>query len=161
MIGTATQTLYGWLSSWNTTTVPNASYSLLSEAFNATGSAFSAAVSITVNNSSPSTSVLVPSNGTILSGTAATLDASATNATSVKFWILGGSYGYSGKMIGTATQTLYGWLSSWNTTTVPNASYSLLSEAFNTTGSAFSAAVSITVNNAANEEGAVVHQLRW
>jgi membrane associated rhomboid family serine protease len=82
-----------------------------------------------------------------LSGTAATLDASASNTTSVEFWLLGGSYGYSGHLVGTATSTLYGWLYSWNTTTVPNGSYTLLSEAFNSTGSAFSSGVSITVHN--------------
>ena len=145
LIGTATPTLYGWVTSWNTTTVPNGSYALLSEAFGAGGSAFSAAVSITVSNP-PTTSVLVPANGATLSGTTATLDASASNATSVEFWILGGSYGYSGHLIGTATPTLYGWVTSWNTTTVPNGSYALLSEAFGAGGSAFSAAVSITVN---------------
>ena len=96
----------------------------------------------------PTTSVLIPATGATLSGTATTLDASASNATSVEFWIFGGSYGYSGKMIGTAKQTIYGWVSSWNTTTVPNASYALLSEAFGAGGSAFSAGVSITVNNA-------------
>jgi outer membrane protein assembly factor BamB len=96
----------------------------------------------------PTTSVLVPATGATLSGTAATLDASASNATSVEFWILGGSYGFTGKMIGTATLTLYGWVSTWNTSTVPNGSYVLLSEAFGAGGSAFSAGVSITVNNA-------------
>ena len=148
MIGTATSTAYGWVYSWNTTTVPNGSYALLSEAFNASASAFSAGVSITVNNSPPpTTSVLVPANGASLSGTAATLDASASNATSVEFWLFGGSYGYTGKMIGTATSTAYGWVYSWNTTTVPNGSYALLSEAFNASASAFSAGVSITVKN--------------
>ncbi len=151
MIGAATQTLYGWLSSWNTTTVPNASYTLVSEAFNGNATSYSTGITITVKNS-PSTAVLVPTNGATLSGTAATLDASATNATSVEFWILGGSYGYSGKMIGTATQTVYGWLSSWNTTTVPNASYDLLSEAFNGTASAHSAAITITVDNGATNK---------
>ena len=146
MIGTATSTVYGWVYSWNTTTVPNASYVLVSEAFNSAGSAFSSGVSMTVDNPLPTTSVLVPSKGATLSGTA-TLDASASNATSVEFWILGGSYGFTGKMIGTATLTYYGWVYSWNTTTVPNASYTLLSEAFNASASAFSAGVSITVKN--------------
>ena len=50
-------------------------------------------------------------------------------------------------VLGTATLTYYGWLCSWNTTTVPNGSYVLLSEAFNSGGSAFSSGVSITVNN--------------
>ena len=148
MIGTATPTLYGWLCSWNTTTVPNASYVLVSEAFNSAGSAFSSGVSMTVKNPLPTTSVLVPAKGATLSGTA-TLDASASNATSVEFWLFGGSYGLTGKMIGTATPTLYGWLCSWNTTTVPNASYVLVSEAFNSAGSAFSSGVSMTVKNAA------------
>ena len=146
MIGTATLTAYGWLSSWNTTTVPNGFYALLSEAFNSSGSAFSAGATITVSNP-PTTSVLIPATGATLSGTAATLDASASNATSVEFWLFGGTYGYSGRMIGTATLTAYGWLSSWNTTTVPNGFYALLSEAFNSSGSAFSAGATITVNN--------------
>ena len=149
LVGTATPTYYGWLYSWNTTTVPNSSYVLLSEAFGPGGSAFSAHVSITVNNAppSPATSVIIPANGAMLSGTAATLDATASNATSVQFWLLGGSYGYSGHLVGTATPTNYGWLCSWNTTTVPNGSYVLLSEAFGPGGSAFSAPISVTVKN--------------
>ena len=142
---TATPTYYGWLCNWNTTTVPNGSYALLSEAFNSDGSAFSSGVTITVNNP-PTTSVIIPSNGATLSGTA-TLDAIASNATSVEFRLSGGSYGYPGPVLCTATPTYYGWLCRWNTTTVPNGSYALLSEAFNSGGSAFSSGVTITVNN--------------
>ena len=90
---TATPTYYGWLCSWNTTTVPNGSYFLASEAFGAGGSAFSSGVSITVNNP-PTTSVLIPSNGATLSGSTL-LDASASNATSVEFRLFGGCYGYA------------------------------------------------------------------
>jgi hypothetical protein len=148
LIGTATPTYYGWLYSWDTTTVPNGSYALLSEAFGSGGSAFSSHVSITVNNAPPATtSVIIPSNGATLSGTAATLDATASNATRVEFWLFGGSYGYSGHLVGTATPTYYGWLYSWNATTVPNGSYALLSEAFGPGGSAFSSHLSITVTN--------------
>jgi outer membrane protein assembly factor BamB len=148
LIGTATLTNYGWLYSWDTTTVPNGSYALLSEAFGSGGSAFSSHLSITVNNAPPpTTSVIIPSNGATLSGTAATLDATASNATSVEFWLFGGSYGYAGHLIGTATPTYYGWLYSWDTTTVPNGSYALLSEAFGSGGSAFSSHLSMTVTN--------------
>ena len=143
---TATLTYYGWLCSWNTATVPNGSYALLSEAFGGGGSAFSSGVSITVNNSPPTTSVLIPSNGATLSGST-TLDASASNATSVEFRLFGGSYGYNAPVLCTATLTYYGWLCSWNTATVPNGSYALLSEAFGGGGSAFSSGVSITVKN--------------
>ena len=89
-----------------------------------------------VNNPAPpTTSVLIPSNGATLSGTTL-LDASASNATSVEFQLFGGIYGFYGPILCTTTPTYYGWLCSWNTTTVPNGSYVLSSLAFNSTGSA-------------------------
>jgi outer membrane protein assembly factor BamB len=147
VVCTATPTYYGWLCSWNTTTVPNGSYVLSSLAFNSTGSAYSmGGVNITVSNP-PTTSVLIPSNGATLTGSSL-LDASASNATSVEFRLFGGSFGFNAPVICTATPTYYGWLCSWNTTTVPNGSYVLLSEAFNSTGSAYSmGGVNITVSN--------------
>jgi hypothetical protein len=144
---TATLTIYGWLCGWNTATAPNGSYTLVSEAFGAGGTTYSTGVSITVNNPLPATSVLIPSSGATLSGTAATLDASASNAASVEFLLFRGSHSHSGHLIGTATSTIYGWLDSWNTTTVPNGTYTLVSEAFGSGGSAFSSGVSITVHN--------------
>ena len=112
---------------------------------NSGGSAFSSAVGITVNNPA-STNVLVPSSGATLSGSRY-LDASASNATSVEFVLFGGTYGLSGYLVGTATLTIYGWLDNWNTTTVPNGSYVLLSYASGPGGSTASSAVSVTVNN--------------
>jgi outer membrane protein assembly factor BamB len=95
----------------------------------------------------PTTSVLIPSNGATVSGSTL-LDASASNATSVEFQLFGGTYGFFGPVLCTATPTYYGWLCSWNTTTVPNGSYVLSSLAFNSTGSAYSmGGVNITVNN--------------
>jgi hypothetical protein len=145
MIGTAKLTLVGWVCSWNTTTVSNGSYDLLSEAIGAGDSAFSAGVPIKVSNNPLATSVLVPTSGATLSGTT-TLDASASNATSVKFRLFGGIYGYSAPVLCTGTLTYYGWLCSWDTTTVPSGAYVLVSEATNSAGSAFSSGVSITVN---------------
>ena len=147
VVGTGTPTFYGWLCSWNTFTVPNGSYILVSEAFNLSGSAFSSGVTITVDNPLPTTSILVPSNGATVSATAATLDASASNATSVEFLLFGGIYGFNAPVVCTAKPTLYGWLCSWNTTTVPNGSYILVSEASGSTGTGFSPGVSITVKN--------------
>jgi hypothetical protein len=146
VVCTATLSYYGWLCSWNTTTVPDGSYALVSEASGPGGSAYSSGVSITVDNP-PTTSVLVPSNGASQSGTAATLDASASNATSVKFLLFGGIYGYNAPVICTTTATYYGWLCSWDTTTVPSGSYALVSEASGPGGSAYSSGVSITVDN--------------
>jgi len=96
---------------------------------------------------SPSTSVLIPSSGATLSGSTY-LDASASNATSVEFLLFGGSFGFNAPTICTATATIYGWLCGWNTTTVPNGSYFLVSEVSGEGGSAFSSAgVSVSVNN--------------
>ena len=146
VIATATPTIYGWLAQWNTTTVPNGTYTLQSVATDADNNTdTSTAITVTVDNP-PTTSVLSPSKGATLSGSTL-LGASASNATSVEFWLLGGSYGLSGHLIGTATPTYYGWLDIWNTTTVPNGSYLLLSEAFGAGGSAFSSGVSVTVAN--------------
>jgi hypothetical protein len=75
------------------------------------------------------------------------VDASASNATSVEFLLFGGVYGYSAQVACTATLTYYGWLCSWDSTSVPNGSYALVSEAFNSSGGAFSPGVPVTVNN--------------
>ena len=142
----ATPTLYGWLCDWNTTTVPNGSFELVSKASGSGGTSFSSGIGITVKNPPPVTSVLIPSSGATLSGST-DLDASATDAASVWFLLFGGIYGFSGSVLCTATPSLYGWLCDWNTTTVPNGSYVLVSEAFNSSGSTYSSGVSITVNN--------------
>ena len=94
----------------------------------------------------PTTSVGIPSNGATLSGSTY-LDAYASNATSVKFLLFGGSYGYAAPVVCTASPTIYGWLCGWDTTTVPNGSYVLVSEAFNSAGSTFSSGVGVTVDN--------------
>jgi hypothetical protein len=145
---TATPTYYGWLCSWNTTTVPNGSYLLSSLAFNSTGSAYSVGgVNITVNNPTPTTSVVIPSNGATQSGTAALLDASASaNVTSVKYELTGGTL--TDQVIATATPTYYGWLAQWNTTTVPNGTYTLQSVAAYSGGvTGTSPGVTVTVAN--------------
>ena len=79
---------------------------------------------------SPTTSVLVPAAGATLSGSA-TLTPPPPAPPAWSSCLFGGSYGFTGPVIGTATLTVYGWVCAWNTTTVPNGSYALLSEAFN------------------------------
>ena len=148
VVATATPTIYGWLAKWDTTSVPNGTYSLQSVATDADHNTdTSTAVSITVNNPLPTTSIAVPSMAATLSGSTY-LDASASNATSVEFRLFGGSFGYDAPVLCTATLTYYGWLCSWDTTTVPDGSYTLLSEAFNSAGNTFSSSgVRIKVNN--------------
>ena len=96
--------------------------------------------------------VLVPSNGSSVSGTTV-LDSSATpgvTVSGVQFELSGGSL--SDVVVGTATLTLYGWIAEWDTTTVPNGTYTLQSVATATadassTITVTSPGITVTVNN--------------
>ena len=148
VIATGTPTYYGWLARWNTTTVPNGIYNLQTVAAYAGGvSGPGAPVSITVDNPPPSTTLLVPAGGASVSGTSSALDASASaNVSSVTYELSGGTL--SDKIVATGTPTYYGWLAQWNTMSVPDGSYSLVSVAAYPNGvSAPSAPVSIRVDN--------------
>lgn len=97
----------------------------------------------------PTTKVTIPSGPTTLKGSAI-LDAvasdSADGVNNVEFHISGGSI--SDTRIAFATPTYYGWLARWDTTTVPNGTYSLQSVAYDYTGnSAKSTPVTVTVSN--------------
>jgi hypothetical protein len=102
-----------------------------------------------------STQLLVPSNGSSVSGTTV-LDASATpglTVSGVQFEISGGSL--SDQVVGTATPSLYGWIYEWDTTTVPNGTYTLQSVATSTgplagTVTATSPGITVTVNNSSS-----------
>jgi photosystem II stability/assembly factor-like uncharacterized protein len=148
VIATGTPTYYGWLAKWNTTTVPNGIYNLQTVAAYAGGvSGPSAPVSITVDNPPPSSTVVVPAGGSSVSGTSSVLDASASaNVSSVTYELSGGTL--TDKVIATGIPTYYGWLAEWNTTSVLDGSYSLISVAAYPNGvSTPSAPVSITVDN--------------
>jgi hypothetical protein len=147
-VATATPTYYGWLAQWNATAVPNGTYSLQSVATDTVAkTTTSSPITVTVDNPAPTTTVLIPSNGATQSGTAALLDASASaNVTSVKYELTGGTL--SDQVVATATPTLYGWLAEWNTTSVPNGTYTLQSVAAYSGGvTGTSPGVSVTVAN--------------
>jgi uncharacterized protein YjbI with pentapeptide repeats len=148
VIATATPTLVGWLAAWNTATLANGNYSLVSVATDADNDIdMSAPVSISVDNPTPSTSVLVPASGASVSGSASVLDASASpDYARVTYELSGGSL--SDHVIATGTLTYYGWLAEWNTKIVPDGTYSLQSVANYPNGvSTTSAPVSISVDN--------------
>ncbi len=149
LIATASLTYYGWVASWDTTTVANGTYTLQSLAYDAGGnSTYSTGITVSLDNSA-ATSVLVPSNGTSLTGTQ-TLDASASEpggVTKVEFHLTGGTL--NNALIATASLTYYGWVASWDTTTVANGPYTLQSVAYDTAGnSTYSTGVTVSVNNA-------------
>ncbi len=122
-VGTATPTTYGWLSAWNTNSWPNGTYSLFAVAFfpnEVFGS--SSAESVTVNNAPPT--VVIPANGSSVSGSQL-LDCASPPATSqVQFWLSGGTLSVP-QLIGSATPTIYGWVYDWTTSSVTDGGYSL------------------------------------
>ena len=66
--------------------------------------------------------------------------------TTVSFELSG--QGYSDQVISGSTQTLYGWIGQWDTTTVPNGTYTLQSVATYASGqSGTSTPITITVSN--------------
>ena len=122
-------------------------YSLQSVAFDTAGnSAHSTGVTIMVNNPSPSTTVGLPASNAVLSGNQ-WLDATASSGvTSVKYEISGGSL--NDAVIATGTLTKFGWLAGWNTTSVPNGTYTLQSVASYSGGvTGVSSGTTITVAN--------------
>ena len=98
----------------------------------------------------PATSVFAPSNGAILSGTDAVLGASAKSSgvpiKKIQFVLSGGPY--SQRVIGTTVFNEAGAIGLWNTTSVPNGTYSLQSLATDEAGrNGYSLAISIMVDN--------------
>ena len=150
VIATGTATLYGWLAQWNTETVPNGTYTLQSVGtYTGGGTVISAPITIMVDNVPPTTSVIIPSTGATQSGTAALLDATTSaNVTNVIYELSGGPSNPRDQVIATGALTLYGWLAQWNTTTVPNGTYTLQSVASYAGGVAgTSPGISVTVAN--------------
>jgi lysophospholipase L1-like esterase len=100
----------------------------------------------TITVTPPSTIVVLPSNGATLSG-AQYLDATTSpGVTKVQYELSGG--GLTDSVIATGTPTLYGWLAAWNSTSVPNGTYTLQSVASYLGGvSGASPGVTITVAN--------------
>jgi len=149
-LGTATLTLYGYIFVWNTTSVPNGTYTLQSLVTDVAGNyEYSTGVSVTVANPTPTTAVLIPSGGASVSGTSSLLDASASaTVTYVAFELSGGTINGE-QLIATATPTYYGWLAEWNTTSVPNGTYKIQSVASYSRyfSGGTSAPVTITVAN--------------
>ena len=143
VVGTATQTIYGWIVLWNSASVPNGNYTLQSVATEVGGvSATSPGVSITVSNPPPSTQVLIPSNGATVSGGSQVLDAiGSVDVSSVSFQL-------NGLTIATATSSLWGWYALWNSASVSNGTYTFQSVASYPNGvTGTSEPITITIAN--------------
>src|SRR5213593_295992 len=134
--------------SWNTTTVSNGSHSLTAVGRDAAGNqTTSAAIAVTVNNTSPDTtaptvSMTAPSSGATVSGTM-TVTASASDNVGV----VGVQFKLDGANLG-AEITVAPYSISWNTTTSSNGTHNLTTVARDAAGNqAISAPVLVTVSN--------------
>jgi phosphatidylinositol-3-phosphatase len=146
VVATAIPTIYGWLGGWDTTTVPNGTYTLQSVATSGGLTGTSPGIIVTVNNPPPTTTVGLPLNNATLSG-GQYLDASASpGVTQVQYEVSGGTL--TNAVIATAIPTIYGWLAGWDTTTVPNGVYTLQSVASYAGGvSGVSSPITVQVTN--------------
>ena len=108
--------------------------------------AASAGATVTVT---ASTTVVIPANNANVSGTSVVLDAAATSGASSVVYQVSGE-GLTNQVIATATPTIWGWLAIWNSTSVPNGTYTLQSVAsYSGVGSVSSLAITVNINNAA------------
>ncbi len=109
--------------------------------------------------SPPFTFMVLPWNGATLFGRAI-LDAIASpGVTSVQYEVSGN--GLSDAVIATATPTIFGWVAGWDTTTLPNGTYTLQSVASYADGvTGASSGTTITVSNWAFGQSAVHARLR-
>jgi uncharacterized protein YjbI with pentapeptide repeats len=154
-IAQATPTLYGWLAHWDTTTVPNGTYTLESLAWYYSGaiglidySVPSAPITITVENPPPSTQVGLPADGATVSGSQFLDAAASPGVTQVQYELSGGPNNLVDQVISGSMRTYIGWLGGWNTTSVPDGTYTLNSVASYAGGVAgTSPPVTITVAN--------------
>jgi subtilisin family serine protease len=138
--------------SWDTTGSANGSYVLTTKAYDKVGNfGTSANINVTVSNTvttppdttSPTASITAPTNGATISGSA-TLSATATDnvgVTKVSF--------YRGTtLIDTDTTASPSYAITWDTTTVPDGTYSLTAKAYDVAGNiGTTSAINVTVKN--------------
>jgi hypothetical protein len=147
-VASGTPSILGYVGEWNTADVPNGSYALQSEAVSGlSGTALSPPLTITIQNPNPTTAVVFPSNGSTVSGTAVFDATASAGMNMLKYKITGGSL--TNSVFVTATPSVYGWVGLWDTTSVPDGSYTVRSVAryFNGVVGATSPGITITVAN--------------
>ncbi|MCY1078280.1 Ig-like domain-containing protein [Archangium lansingense] len=140
LVGTVTSPPYTL--SWNTTGLGGGTYLLVAKAYDSIGNAGSSTgVSVTVDNTVPTTAISAPAQNALVGGT---VQVSATASDSqgverVEFYV-------DGTLIGTDTSAPY--TLSWNTTTVTDEAHVLTSRAYDFAGNVrTSTAVVVNIDN--------------
>jgi major membrane immunogen (membrane-anchored lipoprotein) len=132
---------------WNTATTTNATHSVTVKATDGAGNVTtSSAVSVTVDNVAPVVSVTAPSNNAIVTGSAVTISATATDTNGsginrVEF------YRDDTILLNSALSSAYSI--TWDTSAIANNPYTITAVAYDNAGNATtSSVISVTVNNA-------------
>jgi len=148
LIGTDTSAPYSV--SWNTATASDGAHDLYSRVYDRAGNYLdSAAVSITVDNTPPSTATITsPATGANLSGSVS-ITANAVDGESgvdyVEFWLDGTG---TGTLLGTDTTSPYSV--TWDTTTATDGSHTLTCRVYDRAGNSLdSSSVNVIVDNTA------------
>jgi hypothetical protein len=132
---------------WSTTGVANGPHTVSAVARDGAGNTATAAVTVTVNNdiTTPTVSMTAPADGAIVTGTAVTVSATASDnvgVAGVQFLLDGAALG--------AEATIAPYTFAWNSATASNGSHTLAARARDAAGNqTTSAAVTVTVSNVA------------
>jgi hypothetical protein len=138
VLGSATRTNFGWVFTWDTTTVANGSYTLTSVAHDAAGNTTTSnPISVTIQNADttpPTTAIISPTDGATLSANSDLAATASDNVgvTAVEFHAT--DTALNDTVLGSATLTNNDWVFTWDTTTVANGSYTLTSVAHDAAG---------------------------
>lgn len=129
---------------WNTTSVTAGAHTLYAVATDTSNlTATSATVSVTVDNTLPTVSLTAPSNNALLSGTAVTMSANASDNIAVAKVDF---YRDSSVLLGTDTTSPYSI--SWNSTTAASGAHTVYAVATDSAGNVkTSTVVNVTVDN--------------
>ncbi|MFM8303455.1 MAG: arylsulfotransferase family protein [Actinomycetota bacterium] len=144
-IASGTLGVYGWMAGWDSSSVPNGTYSVYVRASSGSGAvADSMPVSVTVDNAA-SVTIADPVNGAVVSGLRWLAAGTTGFTTKVEFRITGKRL--KDRLLGVATATPYGWLFPWDSTTVAKGTYRLVARAYDGSGRSIdSAPVTISVS---------------
>lgn len=129
---------------WDTATAPAGAHTLTAKAFDAVGNvATSAGVGVKVDNTRPTAALTAPANGSVVSGTAVTVSASATDANGVQRVDF---YRDGGVLVGSDTSAPYSVV--WNSTTAASGAHTLYAVSTDVAGNTgTSSTFNVTVDN--------------
>lgn len=111
--------LWGWATTWNSTSVPNGTYTLSAVPVPLPPVTHPGSISITVNNPPPTATIVLPANNAGVSGNQWIDAIPSPGVTSVGLYVIPSQVsGATPSSIGNAAPSLVGWVLDWNTTSV-------------------------------------------